>query len=70
MKSKHYAVHWQEEEYYYPTPKFIGSANLSDPSLKDKFTLDKFPDYYAKFAELLDWFKRWEKVLDAYFRLY
>lgn len=64
MKSKHYAVHWQEEEYYYPTPKFIGSANLSDPALKDKFTLDKFPGYYVKFAELLDWFKYWEKVLD------
>ena len=64
METKHYAVHWQEEDYYFPSPKFIGLANLSNPDLKDKFTLDKFPGYYVKFAELLDWYKYWEKVLD------
>ena len=64
METKHYAVHWQEEDYYFPSPKFIGLANLSNPELKDKYTLDKFPGYYVKFAELLDWFKYWEKVLD------
>lgn len=64
MESKHYAVHWQEEDYYFPSPKFIGLANVSDPDLKDKYSLDKFPGYYVKFAELLDWYKRWEKVLD------
>ena len=25
------AVHWREEEYYQPTPKFIGQANANDP---------------------------------------
>ena len=25
------AVHWREEEYYYPSAKFIGQANLTDP---------------------------------------
>lgn len=64
MESKHYAVHWQEEDYYFPSPKFIGLANVSDPDLKDKYSLDKFPGYYVKFAELLDWYKYWEKVLD------
>ena len=64
MESKHYAVHWQEEEYYHPSPKFIGQANVSDSDLKKKFTLDKFPGYYVEFAELLDWDKYWEKVLD------
>ncbi len=64
MESKHYAVHWQEEDYYFPSPKFIELANVSDPDLKDKYSLDKFPGYYVKFAELLDWYKRWEKVLD------
>jgi len=24
------AVHWQEEEYYHPSPTFIGQANLTD----------------------------------------
>ena len=64
MESKHYAVHWQEEDYYFPSPKFIELANVSDPDLKDKYSLDKFPGYYVKFAELLDWYKYWEKVLD------
>jgi acetyl-CoA synthetase len=64
MESKHYAVHWQEEECYFPSPKFIGSANLSDPVIKKKYTEDKFPGYYVEFAELLDWDKYWEKVLD------
>ena len=27
------AVHWWEEEYFYPSAKFIGQANLTDPSL-------------------------------------
>ncbi len=64
MESKHYSVHWQEEDYYFPSPKFIGLANVSDPDLKNKYSLDKFPGYYVKFAELLDWYKYWEKVLD------
>ncbi len=64
METKHYAVHWHEEDYYFPSPKFIGLSNLSNPDLKDKYTLDKFPGYYVKFAELLDWYKYWEKVLD------
>ena len=25
------AVHWREEEYFYPPAKFIGQANASDP---------------------------------------
>jgi acetyl-CoA synthetase len=25
------AVHWREEEYFYPSSKFVGQANLSDP---------------------------------------
>jgi hypothetical protein len=25
------AVHWKEEEYYHPTAKFVGQANLTDP---------------------------------------
>ncbi|MFN2358416.1 MAG: hypothetical protein ABR534_11830 [Desulfotignum sp.] len=49
------AVHWKEEEYYYPSPKFIGQANLTDPAVFDRFSLDNFPDYYTEYAELLTW---------------
>ena len=27
------AVHWKEEDYLYPSPKFIGQANLTDPAV-------------------------------------
>mgnify|MGYP001116203564 FL=1 len=59
------AVHWQEEEYYYPSTSFIGQANLTDPSIFERFSLDNFPDYYTEFAELLTWYKYWDEVLDT-----
>jgi len=59
------AVHWQEEDYYPPSSKFIGQANLTDPAIYERFSLDKFPDYYTEFAELLTWYKYWDEVLDT-----
>ena len=48
------AVHWKEEEYVHPSPKFIGQANLTDPAILDRFTIDKFPEYFREYADLLD----------------
>jgi acetyl-CoA synthetase len=59
------AVHWKEEDYYYPSSKFIGQANLSDPDVFDRFSLDNFPDCYTEYAELLTWYKYWDEVLDT-----
>ncbi|MCF8045305.1 MAG: acetate--CoA ligase [Desulfarculaceae bacterium] len=59
------AVHWQEEDYYYPSPKFIGQANLTDPAVFDRFKLDNFPDCYVEYAEMLSWYKYWDEVLDT-----
>ena len=59
------AVHWGEEEYVYPTPEFVGQANLTDTSIFERFSLDNFPDYYNEFAELLTWDKYWEQTLDT-----
>ncbi|WP_022668896.1 acetate--CoA ligase [Desulfospira joergensenii] len=59
------AVHWKEEDYYYPSSKFIGQANLTDPDVFEKFSLDHFPDYYTDFAEMLTWYKYWDEVLDT-----
>lgn len=64
-ESKHYSVHWQEEEYYYPPPEFVGQANCTDPSIFDRFSLDKFPECYKEFADLLDWDKYWHTTLDT-----
>ncbi|MGM0644064.1 MAG: acetate--CoA ligase, partial [Thermodesulfobacteriota bacterium] len=59
------AVHWQEEDYYYPSPKFIGQANLTDPAVFDRFKLENFPDCFVEYAEMLDWYKYWDEVLDT-----
>ncbi len=59
------AVHWQEQTKFYPSSKFIGQANLTDPAVFERFSLDNFPDYYTEFAELLTWYKYWDEVLDT-----
>jgi len=59
------AVHWQEEGYFSPPKEFIAQANLADKSVFKRFSLDKFPGYYKEFAALLDWYKKWDQLLDA-----
>ncbi len=59
------AVHWPEEDYFLPSAPFIAQANLTDPGIFERFSLDKFPDCYKEFADLLDWYKYWDKTLDT-----
>ena len=59
------AVHWKEEGYYEPSPRFIGQANLTDPDLFEKFSLDHFPECFRAFGDLLSWDKYWTTTLDT-----
>ncbi|MDA8310219.1 MAG: acetate--CoA ligase [Actinomycetota bacterium] len=59
------AVHWKEENFYYPPPKFIGQANASDPSIRDRFSEDKFPECFKEYADLLTWDEYWHTTLDT-----
>src|SRR5210317_2099470 len=59
------AVHWQEEDYYYPSEEFKAQANVNDKSIYDRFSLDNFPDCFTEYADLLDWDKKWDTVLDT-----
>ncbi len=59
------AVHWQEEEYFYPPPEFIAQANMTDPGIYDRFSLDNFPECYKEYADLLTWYKYWHTTLDT-----
>jgi acetyl-CoA synthetase len=59
------AVHWREEEYYYPPEGFAAQANANDLAILDRFTEDKFPDCFIEYADLLSWDKRWDTVLDT-----
>jgi acetyl-CoA synthetase len=59
------AVHWKEEEYFYPPKKFIEQANVKDPDIRERFGPDKFPDCYKEYADMLTWFEPYKKVLDT-----
>jgi len=59
------AVHWAEEEYIHPTPEFIAQANMTDAAIYDRFSLDNFPDYWKEYADLLDWYKYWDDIIDT-----
>jgi len=59
------AVHWREEDYYYPPRSFVAQANASDPAIFGRFAEDKFPGCFTEYAELLSWDRRWDTVLDT-----
>ncbi len=59
------AVHWGEESYFHPPASFVAQANMQDKSVRERFSLDNFPQCFEEFAELLTWDKRWDKVLDT-----
>jgi acetyl-CoA synthetase len=59
------AVHWREEGYYSPSPKFIGQANASDPSIAKRFAEHRFPECFTEYAELLTWDTYWHTILDT-----
>jgi len=59
------AVHWKEEDYYQPSEKFKAQANMRDPRILEKFGLDRFPDCFKEYADLLTWFEPNLTVLDT-----
>jgi len=59
------AVHWQEEDYYYPSEEFTAQANANDKTIYDRFSLDNFPDCFKEYADLLDWDETWHTTLDT-----
>jgi acetyl-CoA synthetase len=59
------AVHWKEEEYVYPSEKFIAQANIKDETVYKRFALDNFPECYTEYADLLHWDKSWDTILDT-----
>jgi acetyl-CoA synthetase len=59
------AVHWKEEEYFYPTAGFVAQATLTDPAINERFSEKNFPQCFEEYADLLDWAQKWHTVLDA-----
>ena len=59
------AVHWREEGYYFPSARFIGQANASDPEILERFREDRFPECFTEYADLLSWDHYWHTTLDT-----
>ena len=59
------AVHWQEEGLVKPPETFVAQANLTYKAVFDRFSLKNFPDCFKEYADLLDWYKRWDVTLDT-----
>jgi acetyl-CoA synthetase len=59
------AVHWKEEDYFYPSANFIAQANLTDPRVVEKFSEEHFPECFHEYAQLLDWDHYWHTTLDT-----
>jgi acetyl-CoA synthetase len=59
------AVHWQEEGYFHASPQFIAQANMTDPGIYDRFSLENFPECYKEYADLLTWYQYWQTTLDT-----
>jgi len=59
------AVHWREEEYYYPPATFVGQANMADPNINERFSEKNFPECFREYADLLSWDKYWQTTLDT-----
>src|ERR1039457_478418 len=57
------AVHWGEEELYYPPASFISQANLADPDVNKRFSEENFPDCFQEYAERLPGDKPWHPTL-------
>src|ERR671923_2837520 len=59
------AVHWREEDYYYPPAKFIAQANAADPAIFERFREEHFPECFKEYADLLSWDAYWHTTLDT-----
>jgi acetyl-CoA synthetase len=57
------AVHWKEEEYFYPSAKFVGQANLTEPAVSERFSIEKFPECFREYADMLSWDQYWHTTL-------
>lgn len=59
------AVHWGEEQFFYPSTKFIAQANMTDETVYDRFSLENFPNCFKEYADLLTWYEYWHTTLDT-----
>ncbi len=53
-----------EGDVYYPSKEVIAQANIKDYDKLYKYSIENREQFWAEEAENLEWFKKWDKVLD------
>ena len=53
----------REDRRFPPPPEFVKQANINDPGIYEEAQRD-FEGFWARFAEELHWFKKWDTVLE------
>jgi len=43
----------------------VAQANASDPAILERFTEENYPDCFIEYAEMLQWDRRWDTILDT-----
>ncbi len=51
-------------KFYYPSPEVVAQANIKDPEAVRKDADLHLEDFWAGRAGELEWYKKWDKVLD------
>ena len=52
------------DEWYYPSDDIVEQANVPDYEAVYQESMDDLEGFWAKRAETLDWYEKWDKVLD------
>ncbi len=53
-----------EGDVYYPSQEVIDQANIKDYDKLYKYSIENREQFWTEEAENLEWFKKWDKVLD------
>ncbi|MGW8251155.1 MAG: acetyl-coenzyme A synthetase N-terminal domain-containing protein, partial [Anaerolineales bacterium] len=53
-----------EGEVYFPAPEITAQANVKDYEALYKHSIEDPQGFWAERAEELEWYKKWDKVLD------
>ena len=55
----------KEPEIFYPNQNILDNANIKEYDNLYKYSIENPEAFWAEQAESLDWYQKWEKVLDS-----
>ncbi len=62
-KETHIKTTMEDSKIYPPPEEFKKNANINDPGIY-KYAEENYEEFWAERAEKLDWFQKWDRVLD------